>query len=197
MACTCAPADRARPGGSRSTPRPRARCARPWERSVIWGGRSFGRRGRGGSGCGTGAFFGRAHRWRQGVGGYGVYVRAGGPVKTEEVPLDPTPAREMRETLAAIRHLEEAVLGAEWTEGIVLRYGVFYGPGTSMAPGEEQFEMIRRRKFPLVGNTLQHPIQDDVFYFLLPDRFNNGDPGNDVGDDPGGSASTEIGRAHV
>ena len=88
----------------------------------------------------------------QGVGGYGVYVRTGGPVKTEEDPLDPTPAREMCETLAAIRHLEEAVLGAEWTEGIVLRYGVFYGPGTSMAPGEEQFEMIRRRKFPLVGD---------------------------------------------
>ncbi len=88
----------------------------------------------------------------QGVGGYGVYVRTGGPVKSEEDPLDPSPAREMRETLAAIRHLEEAVLGAEWTEGIVLRYGVFYGPGTSMAPGEEQFEMIRRRKFPLVGD---------------------------------------------
>src|SRR5215216_3370455 len=60
--------------------------------------------------------------------------------------------RGMRETLAAIRHLEEAVLGARWTEGIVLRYGVFYGPGTSLAPGEEQFELVRRRKFPLVGD---------------------------------------------
>jgi nucleoside-diphosphate-sugar epimerase len=80
------------------------------------------------------------------------YVRTGGPVKSEEDPLDPTPAREMRETLAAIRHLEQAVLGAEWTEGIVLRYGAFYGPGTSMAPGGEQFEMVRRRKFPLVGD---------------------------------------------
>jgi len=80
------------------------------------------------------------------------YVRTGGPVKTEEDPLDPTPAREMRETLAAIRHLEQAVLGAEWTEGIVLRYGAFYGPGTSMAPGGEQFEIVRRRKFPLVGD---------------------------------------------
>jgi nucleoside-diphosphate-sugar epimerase len=88
----------------------------------------------------------------QGVGGYGAYARTGGPVKTEEDPLDPTPARRMRETLAAIRHLEEAVLGARWTEGIVLRYGVFYGPGTSMAPGEEQFELVRRRKFPLVGD---------------------------------------------
>jgi catechol 2,3-dioxygenase-like lactoylglutathione lyase family enzyme len=57
----------------------------------------------------------------------------------------------MRGTLAAIRHLEQAVLGAEWTEGIVLRYGAFYGPGTSLAPGEAQFEVVRRRKFPLVG----------------------------------------------
>jgi nucleoside-diphosphate-sugar epimerase len=88
----------------------------------------------------------------QGVGGYGAYARTGGPVKTEEDPLDPTPAREMRETLAAVRHLEEAVLGARWTEGLVLRYGVFYGPGTSLAPGAEQFELVRRRKFPLVGD---------------------------------------------
>jgi nucleoside-diphosphate-sugar epimerase len=80
------------------------------------------------------------------------YVRTGGPVKSEEDPLDPTPAREMRESLAAIRHLEEAVLGARWTEGIVLRYGAFYGPGTSMAPDGEQSELVRRRKFPLVGD---------------------------------------------
>jgi nucleoside-diphosphate-sugar epimerase len=88
----------------------------------------------------------------QGVAGYGAYARTGGPIKTEEDPLDSAPAREMRETLAAIRHLEEAVLDARWTEGIVLRYGVFYGPGTSMAPGEEQFELVRRRRFPLVGD---------------------------------------------
>jgi nucleoside-diphosphate-sugar epimerase len=88
----------------------------------------------------------------QGVGGYAAYARTGGPVKSEEDPLDPTPAREMRQTQAAIRHLEEAVLDADWTQGIVLRYGALYGPGTSMAPGEEQFELIRRRKFPLVGD---------------------------------------------
>ncbi len=74
------------------------------------------------------------------------------PVKSEEDPFDPSPSREMRETLAAIRHLEEAVLGARWTEGIVLRYGAFYGPGTSLAPGGEQFEMVRKRRFPLVGD---------------------------------------------
>jgi len=88
----------------------------------------------------------------QAVAGYGAYVRTGGPVKSEEDPLDPASAREMRETLAAMRHLEEAVLGARWTEGIVLRYGAFYGPGTSFTPGGEQFELVRRGKFPLVGD---------------------------------------------
>jgi nucleoside-diphosphate-sugar epimerase len=79
-------------------------------------------------------------------------ARTGGAMKSEEDPLDPRPVREMRPMVSAIRHLEGAVLGAGWTDGIVLRYGAFYGPGTSLAPGEEQFELIRKRKFPLVGN---------------------------------------------
>jgi nucleoside-diphosphate-sugar epimerase len=87
----------------------------------------------------------------QGVAAYGVYARTGGPIKTEDDPLETAAPREMRETLAAMHHLEQAVLGATWTDGIVLRYGVFYGPGTSLAPGEEQFELVRKRKFPLVG----------------------------------------------
>ena len=80
------------------------------------------------------------------------YARTGGPVKSEEDPLDPTPASEMRESIAAIRHLETAVTGADWTEGIVLRYGAFYGPGTSLSAGGEQLEMVRKRKYPVVGN---------------------------------------------
>src|SRR5262249_17211290 len=88
----------------------------------------------------------------QAVAGYAAYARSGGPVKSEEDPLDSAPVREMRDTAAAIRHLEQAVLGARWTEGIVLRYGVFYGPGTTLAPGEEQFELVRKRKYPLVGD---------------------------------------------
>ena len=88
----------------------------------------------------------------QGVATFGVYGRTGSPVKSEEDPLDPAPVRAMRESLAALRHLEASVLGAEWTEGIVLRYGAFYGPGTSLAPGEVQFELIRERRFPLIGD---------------------------------------------
>jgi len=81
------------------------------------------------------------------------YARRGGPVKTEEDPLDPEPVEAMRETRDAIRHLELAVTGADWLEGIVLRYGGFYGPGTSLdGPGSEHVELIRKRQFPVVGD---------------------------------------------
>ncbi|MGA9747842.1 MAG: NAD(P)-dependent oxidoreductase [Nocardioides sp.] len=87
----------------------------------------------------------------QSNGGF-TYARTGGPVKTEQDPLDPSPVRPMAKMIAALQHLETAVLGADWTEGIVLRYGAFYGPGTSMAPGSEQFELISKRKYPVVGD---------------------------------------------
>jgi nucleoside-diphosphate-sugar epimerase len=82
------------------------------------------------------------------------YERVGGPIKTEADPLATDPPASVRTTIAAIRHLEQAVMGADWLEGIVLRYGGFYGPGTSVTvePPSEQVEMIRKRKFPIVGN---------------------------------------------
>jgi nucleoside-diphosphate-sugar epimerase len=80
------------------------------------------------------------------------YERTGGPVKSEEDPLDPSPAKEMVQSFQAIRHVEEAVTGADWTDGIVLRYGALYGPGTSLVPGGPEYEMVRKRKFPVVGN---------------------------------------------
>ncbi len=83
---------------------------------------------------------------------FACYARTGASVKTEDDQFDPSPAREMRGTVAAIRHLEHVVLDAQWTAGIVLRYGGFYGPGTSMTTGGEQTEMVRQGKFPLVGN---------------------------------------------
>jgi nucleoside-diphosphate-sugar epimerase len=81
-----------------------------------------------------------------------TYARTGGPVKDEQDPLDGSPVPQMVQMMAAIQHLEKAVLGAAWTEGIVLRYGAFYGPRTSMAPGSEQLEMIGKRRFPIVGD---------------------------------------------
>jgi nucleoside-diphosphate-sugar epimerase len=82
---------------------------------------------------------------------FAAYERTGGPVKSEDDSFGPHPPKEMRETVAAIRHVEDAVLAATWTEGIVLRYGGFYGPGTSLGPDGEQTEAVRRRRFPQVG----------------------------------------------
>jgi nucleoside-diphosphate-sugar epimerase len=81
------------------------------------------------------------------------YARTGGMVKSEDDPLDTTPPAQVRTTLEAIKYLERAVTGADWTEGIALRYGGFYGPGTSVSlnPLGEQVEMIRARKLPLAG----------------------------------------------
>jgi nucleoside-diphosphate-sugar epimerase len=79
-------------------------------------------------------------------------ARRGGPVKTEDDPLDPSPPEALRRTLDALRHLEQAVVGAEWTEGVVLRYGGFYGPGTSLGPDGDQLDQIRRRRVPVVGD---------------------------------------------
>ena len=79
------------------------------------------------------------------------FARVGGPVKTEDDPLDPDPPAELRRTLDAIRHLEAAVLSAEGIEGVVLRYGGFYGPGTSAGEGGFMLDDLRRRRFPLVG----------------------------------------------
>lgn len=73
-------------------------------------------------------------------------IRVGGPIETEEDPFDPDPPKAQRETLAAIRSLERAVLEAP-LEGIVLRYGNLYGPGSS----EGIIELVRRRRLPIVG----------------------------------------------
>jgi 2-alkyl-3-oxoalkanoate reductase len=74
-------------------------------------------------------------------------ARTGGPVKTEDDPLDPDPPAAARRTLEAIGYLERAVVDAG---GLVLRYGAFYGPGTSMADAIPQ--LLRKRKLPIVGD---------------------------------------------
>jgi 2-alkyl-3-oxoalkanoate reductase len=72
------------------------------------------------------------------------YAREGGPVKTEDDRLDPTPVPTTRETNAAMRHLDEAVTDAG---GIALRYGGFYG-----AANDGLVEPVRKRQLPIVGD---------------------------------------------
>ena len=79
------------------------------------------------------------------------FARTGGPVQTEADQLDPgLPAPG----LEAILYLEQAVTSIEWGEGIALRYGGFYGPGTStsLAPDAVMAAPIRKRRFPIVGD---------------------------------------------
>jgi nucleoside-diphosphate-sugar epimerase len=72
--------------------------------------------------------------------------RSGGPVKTEDDPLDSHPIASTKQGLAAIRHVEEAV-PAGVPEGLVLRYGGFYGPGAS----EPLLDLVRKRRVPVIG----------------------------------------------
>jgi nucleoside-diphosphate-sugar epimerase len=73
--------------------------------------------------------------------------REGSWIKTEADPLDANPVKEQTETLAAIKSLERAVLEAP-LEGIVVRYGGLYGPGSS----EALVDILRKRMFPVIGN---------------------------------------------
>ena len=87
----------------------------------------------------------------QSFGNWG-YERTGSGATSEDDPLDPDPPAKQRQSLAAIRHLEKAVLGADDIEGLALRYGSFYGPGTAFAADGDIASMLRKRRFPLVGD---------------------------------------------
>lgn len=74
-------------------------------------------------------------------------ARTGAPVKTEDDPFDPEPAKAQRETLSAIRALEQMVLDAPST-GIALRYTNFYGAGV----WDRMLDMVRKRMLPIIGD---------------------------------------------
>ena len=83
-----------------------------------------------------------------------IYARTGGPVKTEDDPPDLDLPAKWRSGADAVRHLEDAVTDIDWAEGIVLRYGAFYGPGTSTSadPNALLTKAIRKRRFPIIGD---------------------------------------------
>jgi nucleoside-diphosphate-sugar epimerase len=80
----------------------------------------------------------------QSVATFGRYAREGGPVKTEDDPLDAAPPAKFRRTAVALAHLEEAVTAFG---GIALRYGAFYG-----ADNDGTIEPVRKRQIPIVGD---------------------------------------------
>jgi len=90
----------------------------------------------------------------QSIVAIGTYARTGGAVKTEDDPPDLDLPAGWRSGADAIRYLEDAVTGIDWAEGLVLRYGGFYGPGTGITADPEALltKSIRKRRLPIIGD---------------------------------------------
>ena len=78
-------------------------------------------------------------------------ARSGAWIKSEGDPLEPHPDSSFRQSHEAILHIETTVPRATEFVGIVLRYGVLYGPGTNFAEGGSFVELVKKRRLPLVG----------------------------------------------
>jgi 2-alkyl-3-oxoalkanoate reductase len=118
------------------------------------------------------------------------FARVGGRVKTEDDPVDTNPPPKVKGTVGGILYVEQAVTEADWVEGLVLRYGGFYGPGTSLGinPDGEQTEAVRKRRFPIVGSGdgIMSLIQIEDAASATAAAVERGEPGvyNVVDDDP-------------
>jgi nucleoside-diphosphate-sugar epimerase len=118
------------------------------------------------------------------------FARTGGPVLTEADPFDPDPPEGLRLVQEGILYLERAVTTIDWGEGVVLRYGGFYGPGTaiSLTPDAPMAGPIRKRRFPIVGDgggVFSHIHIDDAAAATVA-AVEHGQPGiyNIVDDEP-------------
>ena len=118
------------------------------------------------------------------------WARTGGPVQTEDDPLDANPPGALRPALVGILHVERAVTTIEWGEGLVLRYGGFYGPGTavSLSPDAQVAVAVRKRRFPIIGDgggVWSHVHIDDAAAATVA-AVDHGQPGiyNVVDDEP-------------
>ena len=80
------------------------------------------------------------------------YAPTGGAVKTEEAPLYLDAPAPIGPAVQTIKEVEEAVLTADGIEGIVLRYGMFYGPGTWYTKDGDVGRQVRRRRYPMIGH---------------------------------------------
>jgi nucleoside-diphosphate-sugar epimerase len=80
-----------------------------------------------------------------------VYAPRGGAIKSEEDALDLDASQPRVRTVQAVAALETSVTETEGIDGLVLRYGYFYGPGTAYAHDGHIADLVRRRRFPIVG----------------------------------------------
>jgi nucleoside-diphosphate-sugar epimerase len=80
------------------------------------------------------------------------YAPTGGPVKAEEAPLYLDAPAPIGPAVKTVKEVEEAVLSADSVEGVVLRYGMFYGPGTWYAKDGDVGRQVRKRRYPMIGH---------------------------------------------
>ena len=118
------------------------------------------------------------------------FSAAGGPVLAEDDPIDPGPPGALQPGLDAMLYLERAVTAIDWGEGVVLRYGGFYGPGTaiSRAADAPMAGQVRKRRLPIIGNgggVFSHVHVDDAAAATVA-AVDHGRPGvyNVVDDEP-------------
>lgn len=84
---------------------------------------------------------------------YGGWLAGSGPrIQTEETLIERNPPSAARRSVEAVARLERLVTGASGVTGVALRYGSFYGPGTSISRNGEVTRMVRERKFPIIGD---------------------------------------------
>jgi nucleoside-diphosphate-sugar epimerase len=81
-----------------------------------------------------------------------AYAPVGGPVKDEDDPLFLDAPDPLGPTIRALAELERQVLEDGDLEGLVLRYGLFYGPGTTYAADGATASRVRRHRFSVVGS---------------------------------------------
>jgi 2-alkyl-3-oxoalkanoate reductase len=80
-----------------------------------------------------------------------IYAPRGDWVKDEDAPLMDNAPGAFGEAARVVADMERAVVGIDGLEGLVLRYGFFYGPGTYYAADGSSAEDVRKRRLPIVG----------------------------------------------
>jgi nucleoside-diphosphate-sugar epimerase len=117
-----------------------------------------------------------------------LYAREGGPIKTEQDPVDPNPPAAFRSAAQAIRYLERSVTELQEMTGIALRYGAFYGPGTAFGAAGAMVQQVRKRRVPLIdgGTGVWSFIHIDDAAQATVNALDRGAPGvyNIVDDEP-------------
>jgi nucleoside-diphosphate-sugar epimerase len=79
-----------------------------------------------------------------------VYAPTGGWVKDEDAPLFTDAPPPLDSVVEATAELEQQIMGARGIEGVVLRYGLLYGPGTSYDRGGSETDDVIAGRVPLV-----------------------------------------------